>query len=286
MAIAYESSASANSNTSPLTITKPSGLSEGDLMVAHVSANSGNAWTDPSGWLEVAALTNSADRDSSVYVKVATSADAAASDFDFVNGGSTMELTGTLFRFSGNFNSTDSIVSSDADTNNGGTTFTGGVTPQNGGAVLMLCCHKLASPSGGAEFSGWAVTTDDPTWTEITDREYDSAFKTGSAWATRSSTNATGNYTISTSNSGSGTGATHAYILMIEEAANVNVTPAVLSLTASIQEPTISAGAIVTIGSALDLTTTINAPTIGTQVNDWNFEAKASDAVWTIETQN
>lgn len=284
MAIAYESSASANSNTSPLTITKPSGVAAGDLLIAFVSMNGGSAsFVAPAGWDSYGTATNGSNRTSNCFARVATAADVSATDYSFTNADSPAEFTGSIFRFSGDFNSTDSIVDSDATASDNGT-FTGGVTPNNGGA-LFFAASNLTTATSDPEYSGWAVATDDPTWTEIVDRRYDTTFKMGAAWATRASTNATGTYSVTLANDASGTDQSHGFLLTLEEAVNVNVSVGVQTLTASIQAPTVTGDAQVAAG-VQTLTASIQAPTITTQTNDWNFEAKASDAVWTIESQN
>ena len=101
MAVVIESVASTAPTTAAggtITITKPTGLADGDLMIAVIQSENGTI-TTPAGWTHYTAasprtgLTN-------MYGKVADGTDAAASNFSWTESGSTYG-GGTLYRISG-----------------------------------------------------------------------------------------------------------------------------------------------------------------------------------------
>lgn len=97
IAVASTSTTAYASSITSVTITKPSGLQVGDIMVAVISYTLTTATTPtPSGWTAVVKNLNKND----IYQKVADSSDVAASNFTFnLNdignaGGSIMRITG------------------------------------------------------------------------------------------------------------------------------------------------------------------------------------------------
>lgn len=116
MAIVVESTASRGfvaSNT--VVITKPTGLTEGDLMVAFISVIGDTTQptiTTPSGWSTIIAMgeTGANNVGRAAYYKIATSTDAAATDFTFTASFGT-DMAGGMYRITG-FDSTNPIFAS------------------------------------------------------------------------------------------------------------------------------------------------------------------------------
>lgn len=77
-------------NTTSFTVTKPTGLAVGDLMIAFVTINNSGISSAPSGWTLFDSDASSVGEAwaNYVYYKIATSGDVAASNFTWTAGGS------------------------------------------------------------------------------------------------------------------------------------------------------------------------------------------------------
>lgn len=99
MAVAYASHSNGDDNTTTVTITKPTGLAVGDLMVSVCGAEqSGVTITPPSGWDTIANQAQTNGRCMISY-KVADSSDVAASNFVFTS--SIGKILGIIYRITG-----------------------------------------------------------------------------------------------------------------------------------------------------------------------------------------
>lgn len=154
-----------------LQINKPSGLSVGDLMVAHIgrvnSGSSTNTVSEPAGWASIASG-DLADATSSVssraYYKVASSGDVAASTFDFTNstGFPVRMVCGAIYRISGQYGNPTGVGASGST---GTPTFANTITPTAGNNLLLLLIVGEGNAESGSVAS-YAIATDNPTWTE------------------------------------------------------------------------------------------------------------------------
>jgi hypothetical protein len=185
MAIVVESTATNfASNASGLTITKPTGLTDGDLMVAVLSLYGGGSsnatetdtWSTLSGWTSAIGANYNSHVSHSIQYKIATAGDVAASNFTFSATGSARGLTGGIIRCSGHAPVIPQVVGvTDSDTNGSGSTFTGTLSPYtplgNGALVIIQVGGFHNSDSFSASLGGW-TTDDDITFTEL----YDNAF--------------------------------------------------------------------------------------------------------------
>lgn len=212
MAIAYQSIGtgpftSADGADHKVTITKPSGLAEGDTMVLLVGGtlNSGD-YVTPSGWTLLGKGGHASGTPSQVcvtamYYKTASSGDAAASDFlitlTTIDGTTNEYMVGAIVRVTG----TNPVVSASyfalqEDTNGGTTnTYTNSITP--GAADSLLIMGVLGRGGTTPTISGYAITTSDPTWTERYDTFVNDAtdFSFAVATASRPQVTATGDST-------------------------------------------------------------------------------------------
>ena len=281
MAVAFGSISTQydNGNDGSIVITKPTGLAEGDFMIACIYNGDTADTATLTGWTSLATLNDGGNSRFTILYKVASAGDAAASNFAFTTGGNV--ISGTITRITGaSFSGADNIVY-DLDFDNGASTtqtFTGGVTPAVANSLLLMGGTNNANIT----MSGYTVATDDPTWTERADFGGGSPAATLSqASAIRTATSATGDYTITYS---AAAGNAYGYILSISESVNVSVNADLLTGTLNLLAPTVSADANVTAGLNT-ATFSILAPTVTTQTVDWTYESRPVDSVWTIEDQ-
>lgn len=158
MAVAYASHSTGNDNTTTVTITKPSGLAVGDLMVSVCGAEQNGVNINiPAGWGTVVTKAQTNGRCTISY-KVADSSDVAASNFVFTS--SIGKILGIIYRITGadvtHIQSADSGSISGTPTHN----------PYSNPAVVIVaaCATDISSQHN---FSGYSVSGgDSPTMTE------------------------------------------------------------------------------------------------------------------------
>lgn len=263
-----------------VTITKPSGLTAGDYMVAIIGTSSGNAVEAISGWTLLGEQANGGDARLIVYGKTADSSDASASDFTFAvhtgNGSSNDGMGGALIAISGTQPLTNGAFIDFGTSNGTNHTYTGGITPTVANSILIMAMWGHGSTP--ATVSNYAITTDNPTWTE----RFDDAEAVGTsdylfavATAPRTEVTATGNFTLDSTQSYDTAGV----LLAVLEAQNVTASPAVITMTATVQGPSVSGGATVST-TVITMTATVQAPTVTTSLPTWSNTDKSSSS-WT-----
>lgn len=175
MAIVVESTASNSvAGSTTLTITKPTGLAVGDLLIANLGLYNGT-YATPAGWtLEITQKTVGRVISTQVFYKVADSSDVAASNFSFNSGvGEDQFLAGSLMRVTG-FNGLDPMMSiSDDDFYSGSQSitgsFTGTIATPNNSLVIMLTGATRGSGDGVFNFNAYGVTGVTASFTETFD---------------------------------------------------------------------------------------------------------------------
>lgn len=191
-------------NALSITITKPSGLAVGDLIVAQIATSYiGSMFSVPSGFTEIRRTTTlppSGFYSSSIlYSKVADSGDVAASNFTWTFDNSfSYKASGIILRVTGQ-KSVSPITN-----NNGGTDANGsspqsyaiGVTPTDANSLIILF---FSVTEGAVDLSSYSIATDNPSWTEAYNQTTTSgsASTAAGAYATRAQTTATGNVSVS-----------------------------------------------------------------------------------------
>jgi type II secretory pathway pseudopilin PulG len=96
--VSKRSAAYATSTSGSVTVTAPSGLTAGDLLLAGLSYQ-GSCMSTPSGWILVRCDTNTSGSNnvtSAVYYKFATAADVTAGSFPFTTGGTSGTVAGVI----------------------------------------------------------------------------------------------------------------------------------------------------------------------------------------------
>lgn len=299
MAVAFESVATTSwqtvTNGNNLTITKPTGLNAGDLMVAHLSnvvggSNNADGWNTPSGWTILVDDSESGNLNSSaglvVFYKIADSGDAAASNFSFTkNGSQGTTVHGALYRISG---ASAVAKASDSEISTLTPTYTNTITPSFANSLLLFLTTYADAGATAGSASSYAITTDNPTWTETYDT-YGEIFPhrglTAGAYASRSAVTATGNSTITFTATGGNAQNSIGVIVVISPVVDVTNSPAVIEMTANLIEPSVSGGATVTVSSALSATTSVIAPTVSFPADDWTNQTKNS-STWTNQSKS
>lgn len=255
MGVIVESTSSATNGpaVTSVGVTKPTGLAVGDLLFACISANgaAGNpGLITPSGWT---ALTGqvSDQCESNVFYKIADSSDVAASSFTFSTTSSSNIVAGLLLRLSGH-NPLTPVAASNGTTGTSDTITITGVTPTISDSVLVQCGSASAGTS--VTFSGYAVATSNPSWTEQFDAIGDNNMRSYLATASRPEITATGNATVTIDN---GSHNWRGFIVCVK-AADPSISAGFTLTTASLA-PTVPLAVTATAG--FTLTGSIPAPT-------------------------
>lgn len=164
-------------------VTKPTGLAEGDLMIAHVitaHAKSGSAVSapnTPSGWT----LLESHDQGSNigrlrVFGKIATAGDVAASNFTFtITTKTETNCFGSILRITGASPTTTTAIyasSKTTDTDNNTTVASGTISLNTfiPDALLLMLIWGYNGAGGVSTVSGYTVSGTNPSWTEQFDQ--------------------------------------------------------------------------------------------------------------------
>lgn len=281
MAVSYQSVATtAFATSNNITIAKPSGLAVGDLMIAivEVLGIGDNLSITGTGWTQ---STGSTSYDFEILYKTATSGDVAASDFTFATDGSKF-CAGAIVRIE-NGAGTDMTVGTLFNAGSSSTpTYTTGITPTEANALLLFFTFANGT-FGTATVSDYAITTSNPSWTESYDLAGDDTVDgvMAMAYATRPETTGTGNFSCIYSTSVSSGG----LLISVPEKIDVTVSPAVISVVASVQAPSVSADANVTVASTLSVTASVQAPTVSMPVDTWTNQDKNS-STWTNQSKS
>lgn len=270
-----------------VTVTKPTGLAAGDLMVAFVTVlNLTSAPDTPSGWTAVTNVTTSG-RYVQLFAKVADSSDAAASNFTFTHGTGSAELHVLLYRVTGTFTSAANIYATAAavagsEPSSNVFRYTNGITPNTASSLLILFATQDVGENDGTS-DGYTLQTSNPTWTERLDTTPNAADNTkhvASATATRTEVTATGYFEITYSVGGGfdmGTAAGGGILIAITDTANGTHNATVITAAATINDPAASGGAQIS-PAVVTAAATINAPTATGGTNDalWKNQDKPS----------
>lgn len=283
MAVAFGSiqTATLDPGETSIVITKPSGLAAGDLMIALLAVTGPNEAYTATGWDELFANNiPNFNFKMNCLVRVADSSDAAATNFTFNVNASGDSKVGALLRITGSSFSGLANMVSDTDDVAADTTptYTGGVTPVGSTALLIMGCFA----GGVGTSSTYAITNNNPSWTERADISVNDVedISLSVATADYAFATATGDYSLSITD-GTETGG---YIIAVSESANVTVSPAVITTTATVQAPSVSGSANVS-PAVITTTATLPAPTITTSDPEWTNQTKHSSS-WTNQSKS
>lgn len=281
-------------NNEAIQIPKPTGLTVGDLMIAHIAlvdeevdgVVSGDVETE-SGWefVDILNYNNSGTVATFLFYKIADSDDVSATNFTFTqDSGSGKLMSGAIYRIDGHGDPAQIEVAKDDDTGSSTPSFAIGVTPDYADSLLLYLTVGQGNHSSGSA-TNYAVTTSNPTWSEAYDIYGDgtSYFGAGDgdglltgAYASRPETTDTGNATITYT-----TFSTNfvAMMVVIPPAVNVDITGSTGILTLNGNAGTVTGTANIT-GSTGVLTLNGNAGTVVTQAPDWSNVDKSAAPSW------
>lgn len=281
MAVAFQSaSTKAWAEQDPITLDKPSGTVDGDLLIAIIGIGEGSLTVDsvPSGWtlIKTDAGTN-ANRLYS-YWKVAASEGAS---WDWGLSGSD-DCAGVVLRFDGQSLLTPVYASNgDSESNDDTPVFTDTITPTVANSLLIF--PVLSVQNGSSTHSDYAITTSNPTWTERAEVGPTLGFTLSVATATRPEVTATGDSTV-TMSGGAGTSDSIGQLIAVAPRVDVTTNPAVVTLTATIVAPTVTGGGTVS-PAVVTMTATINAPTATGSAPTWVNQSKNASS-WTNQAKS
>ena len=277
MAAVWEShNTSAWASTSTVTITKPTGLAVGNLLLAIITCRNpgGQTVSLPTNWTSIYNVTpangNTVQR---AMYKVADSGDVALSNFSFTIASGPSDATGGLARISGYGNINASSTATALNTTTSPLT-TGTVTPDRTNCLFILTAG--GGQSGGAStpaLSGYVLTTDDPTWTEQFEITQANAYTFAVATATRTAETATGTASITLSTAPA-SGDYVIGMIAIAPSLSVTSTPAAISNFFETFNP---------LSPAMNKFVVNTPTTTETTKTLWTAESKPSTS-WTNET--
>ncbi len=265
----------------PITITKPSGLAENELLVAVISCLTSDTVATPSGWTNEGTVSGAGDVDlqARIFTKVADSSDVAASNFSFDVSDTVGSLGGTLMRVTSG-DQYDAVGNSDTDTgySSSGT----GTNPQFTVSVTPTYDNAL--------FVGVILSEDAYTFSSYSNNG------TAITWTNRFNGNLVGD----TCDVFTGTQATAAEITTLDvtespdhgagiemdfglfeirSQVDATVTPAIVTQSSSVQAPTIATDTSVSLPSILTSSSTIQTPTVTADETYWSDINKSADVV-------
>lgn len=263
MAATLQSSNTANpGNGSSITVTKPTGLAVGDLMIFHyVFSDATDTANTISGWThEISNVAIGGNR-TGLQWKTADSGDVSASDFTMSFTGAVASPLAGLIRIDGHITSDLLNDSGNLQANTSSPTYTNTVTPISASSLLLFFQANNEAKTAGS----YAIVTSDPTWTELYDIQNSTISGLSLAYATRPEVTATGNSSCALAG-GSGTVDSYGIMVSIGSITNVTVSPNVIDLMLSVQAPAVSGGATVSPG-AIVMTASVQAPTVTITAN-------------------
>jgi hypothetical protein len=273
-------STTAFATSSSVTITKPTGVSVGDLLIAQISiVLDTDTISTLSGWTHVISNQPAGPTKTSIQWKIADSSDAAASNFTF-NASGVGTIGGAMIRIDGFVTPPSLNYSAIRVVNNNNPSFANTVTPTAINSLLLFFVFGNENGSVGS----YAIATSNPTWIEHYDFGYEASGLMACASATRSAMTATGNSSVLISGA-SGNIDPYGIMIAIDTPANATATPEVMAGTLSIPMPVSPTGTATATPEVIAGTLSIQ-PTTATSLEPmWSNEQKNS-TTWINETKS
>lgn len=280
MAVAYRAKTVVGlSSSSSTNITLPSGTVAGDVLVLIITWRGHvNEDYDMSDFTSIYSRSQSFSRPNVNYYyykvgyRTATAGDVSTG-YVTVSSGATYGSTsiGTLIAVSGGAGDSIQATASSVSTGTTGPTYTNAITPAYANSLILFHIQAdgyLTQPT----VSGYAITTNNPSWTEVADAtsSSDEGQTDATAWALRPEVTSTGNYSATLSSSHKSVG----ILIVIPPILDVTVSPTVLTTTSSIPAPTVSGSAPFSV-STVTASFSAPTPTVSTPTSQWTNQSKS-----------
>ena len=261
----------------------PTGIQVGDTLICHYGFNDAtDTMNTLSGWThEINNAGAGGNTKTGLQWKIADSGDAAAGSFTFNLTGTASSVGGGLLRINGNIITDLLNDAAQLQGNTGNPTYSNTVTPLSTSALLLLFITSNDSGVSPA-VSGYAIANNNPTWNE----EYDLASSNilGIALASAQYTAGTATGNSSATITGTGTQDSYGMLVAISAPISVSISPAVLSVIATVQSPSVTGGAIVS-PSVISVAANVQSPAVTTPASEWTNEDKTSGETFTNQSK-
>lgn len=272
---------------SPVTINKPTGLSVGDLMIAHITCGglAGSAITPPAEWAILTELRETNDGGSggaqNVFWKIADADDVAASNFSFTHNYGSVSSGGAILRISG-YHPTSPINVEQHDSGALNTTnpnINYQLTPTYPNSLFIFFIMSVTDADTSENYT---IANSNPTWTEQYDFVDVADFiQMACATAIRPETTVSGNWSFNCGSAETVDSGLHAVI--IKPRVDIEVTPNAVTSSGAIASPTVTGGATFTV-NPVTASSTINSPNVGQA--KWSAQEKSSAPTWTAQSKS
>jgi len=269
---------------STVTVTKPTGTVDDDLLIVAIYHEDRTVNSVPSGWGTVQ-TGSSGDAAMTVYWKVADT-EGASWNWGLDASANAAAWCGRITEYG-----TVTVIDTSAvgtALNDPTPSFANTITPANANSLLLFIVGVGGITTAGQDnTSAYAIVTSNPTWTEESDID-DSANldSLGVASAIRPEVTATGNSSCTIGDGSTESGADSVgVIIAIAPRTDVTVSPAVVDMTAAVQAPTVTGGANVS-PAVIDLTATVVDPTVTTGLSKWINKAKSAASSFTNKAKS
>lgn len=286
MAIVVESSSTtAWASTASLSVTKPSGLAVGDVLIAIIGLISDTMAT-PTGWTHGGTIAQGGSvgaMDLYTFYKIADASDVAASSFSFPPANPSKTMAGCLLRASGVRHDAPLQTLVQASANGDNPTFTlSSTTPNQNGSLLVAA---FAGRIAGGEFdANLTLNGTNPTWTERMDAYGAANSVTMDVFTGIQATAAAiTSLSVGASNDG-GTTDWEAGILIFGPRTDAAGTVALLSGSPTIFTPVGSSGTNGTAALLVNSAHTIFTPSARSENPTWTDLQMGSSSTWTDQT--
>lgn len=269
MAITVASSSKMNyaSGSTTQTITAPTGIQTGDLLICIIAGTSNDAASYSMTGFTLVKKSAAGGESIAMFRKTAVLADESAANYTI--GIADSEIVGAvMLRITGWSTNEDFTRATEQSLVTNGVFDTLDLTPTQANSLIIFGVYAVTNFSTVA---GYAIATSNPSWT--TAQTIAGAFSTGEtgvAWAVRPEVTATGDFSFTDSGDSQ-----KGIALVIAPKIDITVTPIVIDATISVQAPTITGGATIT-PAVIDLTASVQTPTVTTTPAKWVNEDKHS----------
>ncbi len=197
-------STTATSTSSTLTISKPAGVVQGDIMLVNIATMGTASAASLSGWtvIRTASLSTSPRRYASVLYKIAGASEPAS--YSFATGSGTIGASGGIVAFSGVDNANPFDPASGSIRQTTATTVTANSLTTTRPQTAIVFMGQAVGSTGGSTVSwntgSWQTVNSPGALTELFDNEESvNHVSVGAAWAVRENLGSTGNGTATLS---------------------------------------------------------------------------------------